>query len=89
MVPYQRPLRNLVSVDFNLIDILIKNIGLKIDHFTLCQKALSENVKSLTSLELGIFFWIAKISNIFLGCMKFLIFFWGEGQMLGPSLRMQ
>ena len=39
--------------------------------------------------ELGIFFWVAKISNIFWGCLKFLIFFWGEGQMLGPSLRMQ
>ena len=26
----------------------------------------------------GIFFWVAKISNIFLGCLKFLIFFWGE-----------
>ena len=23
-------------------------------------------------------FWVAKISNIFLGCLKFLIFFWGE-----------
>ena len=35
------------------------------------------------------FFGVAKISNIFLGCLKFLIFFGGEGQMLGPSLRMQ
>ena len=26
----------------------------------------------------GIFFGVAKISNIFLGCLKFLIFFWGE-----------
>ena len=26
----------------------------------------------------GIFFWVAKISNIFLGCLKFLIFFGGE-----------
>ena len=25
-----------------------------------------------------VFFWVAKISNIFLGCLKFLIFFWGE-----------
>ena len=24
--------------------------------------------------EWGIFFWVAKISNIFLGCLKFLIF---------------
>ena len=23
-------------------------------------------------------FWVAKISNIFLGCLKFLRFFWGE-----------
>ena len=23
-------------------------------------------------------FWVAKISNIFLGCLKFLIFFLGE-----------
>ena len=38
---------------------------------------------------LGICFWVAKISNIFSGCLKFLIFFWGKGQMLGPSLRMQ
>ena len=41
-----------------------------------------------------IFFGVAKISNIFLGCLKFQIFFGGgggggEGQMLGPSLRMQ
>ena len=34
-------------------------------------------------------FWVAKISNIFLGCLKFLIFFGGEWQMLGPSLRMK
>ena len=25
----------------------------------------------------GDFFWVAKISNIFWGCLKFLIFFWG------------
>ena len=25
--------------------------------------------------ERGIIFWVAKISNIFLGCLKFLIFF--------------
>ena len=30
--------------------------------------------------ELGIFFWVAKISNIFLGCLKFLIFFWVKGR---------
>ena len=34
-------------------------------------------------------FGVAKISNIFWGCLKFLIFFWGEWQMLGPSLHMQ
>ena len=28
--------------------------------------------------ELGYFFWVAKISNIFMGCMKFPILFWGE-----------
>ena len=34
-------------------------------------------------------FLVAKISNIFLGCLKFLIIFWGERYMLGPSLRMR
>ena len=29
-------------------------------------------------LRWGIFFGVGKISNIFLGCMKFMIFFWGE-----------
>ena len=29
--------------------------------------------------EWGKFFWVAKISNIFLECLKFLIFFGGEG----------
>ena len=35
--------------------------------------------------RIGIFFWVAKISNIFLGCLKFLFFFffffffWGGG----------
>ena len=28
--------------------------------------------------EWGVFFGVAKISNIFLGCLKFLIFLWGE-----------
>ena len=28
--------------------------------------------------RIGIFFWVAKISTIFLGCLKFLIFFGGE-----------
>ena len=28
--------------------------------------------------EWGIYVWAAKISNIFLGCLKFLIFFGGE-----------
>ena len=27
--------------------------------------------------ELGYFFRVTKISNIFLGCLKFLIFIWG------------
>ena len=36
-----------------------------------------------------IFFGVAKVSIIFLGCLKFLIFFGGEGQMLGPSLCMK
>ena len=31
-------------------------------------------------------FWVAKISNIYLGCLKFLIFLGGERLMLGPSL---
>ena len=26
---------------------------------------------------MGVFFWVAKNSNIFLGRLKFLIFFWG------------
>ena len=34
-------------------------------------------------------FWFAKISNIYLGCLKFLIFFGGEQWMLGPCLRMK
>ena len=34
-------------------------------------------------------FGVAKISNIFLGCLIFLIFFWGERWTLGPSLRMR
>ena len=41
----------------------------------------------------GGFFWVAKISNMFWGCLKFLIYFFflgggGEREMLGPSLRM-
>ena len=34
-------------------------------------------------------FGVAKISNIYLGCLKFLIFFGGERKMLGLSLRMK
>ena len=30
--------------------------------------------------RIGIFFWVAKISNIFLGCLKFLIFFGVNGR---------
>ena len=40
-------------------------------------------------VQYGDIFCVAKISNIFWGCSKFLIFLVGEGQMLGPSLRMQ
>ena len=36
----------------------------------------------------GYFLGLLKF-QIFLGSLKFLIFFGGEGQMLGPSLRMQ
>ena len=39
--------------------------------------------------RMGIFFWVAKISNIFLGCLKFLILLGDEGWMLGLSLRMK
>ena len=31
-------------------------------------------------LELGYFFGVAKISNILLGCLKFLIFLWVKGR---------
>ena len=34
-------------------------------------------------------FGVAKISNIFLGSLKFLICFWGEGQMLGKTICMK
>ena len=30
--------------------------------------------------RIGIFFWFAKISNNFLGCLKFLIFFFFCGE---------
>ena len=29
-------------------------------------------------IQNGGFFGVAKISNIYLGCMEFLIFYWGE-----------
>ena len=46
---------------------------------------------------MGYIFWVAKIANIFLECLKILIFFfWGGGggveqyrKVLGPSLRME
>ena len=38
---------------------------------------------------MGTFFWVAKISNVFWGCLKFLVFLGGEGQILGPSLRIK
>ena len=34
-------------------------------------------------------FGLLKFQNIFLGCLNFLIFFWGERWMLGPSLRIR
>ena len=34
-------------------------------------------------------FWVAKISNIYSGCLKFLIFLRGERLMLGPSVCMK
>ena len=34
-------------------------------------------------------FWVAKISNIYLGCLKFSVILGGEQYMLGPSLRMK
>ena len=34
-------------------------------------------------------FGVAKISNIYLGCLIFLIFLGGERKMLGPSLHMK
>ena len=33
-----------------------------------------------SSYRMGIFFWVAKISNIFLGCLKFLIFLGVKGR---------
>ena len=38
--------------------------------------------------RMGVFLGVAKASNIFGGSLKFFILFWGEQQMLGPSLRM-
>ena len=41
-------------------------------------------------LKKGIYFsGVARISDIFFWCFKFLIFFLGERLMLGPSLRMK
>ena len=34
-------------------------------------------------------FRVAKISNIYLGCLKFLLFFGDERKLLGPSLGMK
>ena len=33
--------------------------------------------------------WVAKISNFYLGCFKFMIFLGGEQKVLGLSLRMK
>ena len=38
--------------------------------------------------RMGDILGVGKISNIALGCLKFLICFWGERKMLGPSLGM-
>ena len=35
------------------------------------------------------FFWVAKFSNSFFGVLEIPDIFVGEGQMLGPSLRMK
>ena len=35
------------------------------------------------------FFFVDKISNIFWGCLKFLKFYLGVGEMLGRSVRMK
>ena len=48
-------------------------IGLVLGSF-LCNLGSFFKVK----VQIGIFFWVAKISNIVLGCLKFLIFFLGE-----------
>ena len=37
----------------------------------------------------GGIFGVGKISNIFVGCLKFLLFLGGGRYMLGPSLRMK
>ena len=34
---------------------------------------------------MGVFFWVAKISNIFFGCLKFLIFFGVNGRCWAPA----
>ena len=39
--------------------------------------------------RIGDIFWAAKISNIFFVVLEIPDIFWGEGQMLGLSLRMQ
>ena len=42
------------------------------------QNWASLRVISRSRYRFGIFFWVAKISNIFWGCLKFLICFLGE-----------
>ena len=39
--------------------------------------------------EWGIVFWVAKISNILFGCLKFLIFLGVNGRCWALSLRMK
>ena len=67
------------------------NICLRYENFVDTFLGSSQNLASLRVISMqfrvfflksryriGIFIWVAKISNIFLGCLKFLIFFWGE-----------
>ena len=39
--------------------------------------------------RMGILFWVAKISNIFLGMPDIPNYFWGKQSKLSPSLRMK
>ena len=60
------------------------NIFLGYEDFVDIFLGSSQNWASLRVISMqfrvffGTLFWVAKISNIFLGCLKFLIFFGGE-----------